>query len=79
MFPAVGRVFSTGVFIWGSGVNVTERFLMSNTACAQCGTDKSVSFYSPDMDIKPVPFCIMCWWDIVSGGIKEHRVEVTDE
>lgn len=47
--------------------------------CAQCGTDKGISFYSPDMDIKPVPFCVVCWWDIVSGGIREHKVEVSDE
>ena len=52
---------------------------MDTPTCGNCGSDREVEFVTPDMDIKPVPFCIMCWWDIVSGGIKEHRVEVTDE
>lgn len=33
--------------------------------CAQCGTTDMVRYFSPDMDIKPVPLCFPCWYQIL--------------
>lgn len=37
-------------------------------ACTQCGrTDEMVKGYSPDLDIPPVPLCVLCWYGIARG------------
>ena len=42
---------------------------MPDIKCAVCGTvDDTVAYYSPDMDIKPVPLCILCLWNILGTG-----------
>lgn len=30
--------------------------------CAHCGSTDDVALVSPDMDIQPVPLCLVCLW-----------------
>jgi hypothetical protein len=36
--------------------------------CCQCGQTNGVKLYSPDMDIEPVPLCVICWFEILSSS-----------
>ena len=29
--------------------------------CAKCGSTRDVKTYSFDLDIRPVPLCLLCW------------------
>lgn len=40
------------------------------TPCAQCGqggVSLGVRLFSPDMDIEPVPLCIICRWTLFAS------------
>lgn len=36
------------------------------TPCCQCGTTERVALRSPDMDIKPIPICLVCWYELMN-------------
>jgi len=36
--------------------------------CCQCGSGTNIRHYSPDMDITPVPLCLLCYIDLLYGN-----------
>lgn len=41
--------------------------------CAQCGAAENVVYLSPDMDIEPVPLCVVCRFTIFSNRHRDLR------
>lgn len=47
--------------------------------CAKCGEDDDrnpdadVRFVSPDLDIVPVPLCLICRWTLFSDPLKKEQ------
>jgi hypothetical protein len=39
--------------------------------CAQCGATDNVVYLSPDMDIAPVPLCLICRWTLFHQECRE--------
>jgi hypothetical protein len=44
---------------------------MPDLSCAKCGSTRDVANVSPDMDITPVPLCLLCRAEI--AGLIEPR------
>jgi hypothetical protein len=51
-------------FFAKKAVDVAADFEASTQVCANCGGDYKVELRTPDMDIEPVPLCLVC---VVAG------------
>lgn len=46
--------------------------------CCQCGGKERVKLYSPDLDIDPVPLCVVCWFEILGGARRRDDPALID-
>ena len=51
----------------------------SSVPCAICGSQKKVRWVTPDMDIEPVPLCVICRWSRLSAFSPDRGAVDTGE